>query len=105
MLELVKDISPIIIQEFFRFLNNREYDFRHRNTFEIPFCSSVYNGTELIFYLVAKIWGLVPDNLKSLTSFSIFKGEIKKWNPEYCSCRICETYIQYIIYVLHTLLS
>ena len=41
--------------------------------FEISFRKSVYNGTESISYLGPKVWELVRDNLKSITSLTSFK--------------------------------
>ena len=80
------------------------------NIFEISFKNSVHNGTESISYLDTKVWELVPDNLKRITSLISFKEKIKKWNPENCLCRLCETYIQHIFFravqkylYLHTL--
>ena len=99
MYKLVKGISPTIMQEIFRFRNNRRYNLRSQITFEIPFRNSVYNGTESIFYLSANVWEPVPDNLKSIASLSSFKKQIKKWNPENFLCRLCKTYIQHVGFV------
>ena len=87
------------MQEIFRFRNNRRYNLRSQITFEIPFRNSVYNGTESIIYLTANVWVPVPDNLKSITSLSSFKKQIKKWNPENFPCRLCKTYIQHVGFI------
>ena len=33
-----------------------------------------------------------PAEIKQKSSLSSFKGEIKKWIPENCPCRICKEY-------------
>ena len=58
-----------------------------------------FPGTKSISYLGAKVWKIVPDNLKNITSRSSFREQIKKWNPENCSCRLCKTYIQNVAFL------
>ena len=52
-----------------------------------------------LFYLVAKIWELTPENIKSSESVDIFKNKIKKWVSEICPCRLCKTYVNQVGYV------
>ena len=87
MYRLAKGISPTNMQEIFRFQNNRSYNLRSQNTFEIPFRNSAHNGTESISDLGPRVLELAPDNLKNITSLSSFKEQIKKWIP----FRLCET--------------
>ena len=73
MYKLAKGISPTIMQEIFRFRNSCRYNLRSKNTFEVLFRNSVYNGTDSISYLVTKVWELVPDNLKRINSLTSFR--------------------------------
>ena len=55
--------------------NSSRYNLRSQNTFEIPFRSSVYSGTESISYLGLKVSELVPDNWEELTHGSVSKNK------------------------------
>ena len=57
------------------------------------------NSEVNLFYLVAKIWELTPENIKSSESVDIFKNKIKKWVSEICPCRLCKTYVNQVGYV------
>ena len=48
-------------------------------------------GVKSVSTLGAKIWALVPENLKQLTSMNSFKPGIKKGNPSNCPCSLCTT--------------
>ena len=48
-------------------------------------------GTETISFLAAKIWTIVPQNIKNCTSPSFFKINIKKWQPD-CPCHLCKCF-------------
>ena len=50
-------------------------------------------GIETLRYLGPKIWDIVPDDIKSAGSVTIFKNKIKKWFPIGCPCRLCATFI------------
>ena len=63
MYKLAEGISPPIMQEIFRFRNNRKYNLWRQKTFEILFRNSAYIGTESITHSDIKVWELVPDNL------------------------------------------
>ena len=69
------------------------HNLRNPHHFAIPSINSVYHGSESISNLGPRIRNLVRDRLKGLNSISSFKHEIKKWQPELCSCRLCKTYI------------
>ena len=46
--------------------------------------------------LGAKIWDLLPEEIKNASSLSVFKTKIKKWIPKKCPCKLCQTYIKNI---------
>ena len=63
-------------------------------TFNRSNVSSVKYGTETITSLGAKIWKILPNDYKELTSLSTFKSKIKNWETDKSPCRLCKTYIQ-----------
>ena len=70
------------------------YNFRNAETLSRSNVSSVKYGTETITSLGAKIWKILPNDYKELTSLSTFKSKIKTWETNKCTCRLCKTYIQ-----------
>ena len=88
-----KGISPTLINEIFQFFENPVYE--HRSGVHLPSRNSrkVFFGTESIMNPGAKLWNMVPQNIKSSESLNVFKSKIKYWTPNHCSCRICETCI------------
>ena len=81
------DSSSIKISYNKSFSQNR--DIKRTNNF----------GVESISTLGAKIWALVPENLKQSTSINIFKRDIKRWNPSNCPCRLCRVYVQNVGFI------
>ena len=39
--------------------------------------------------LIPKIWNELPNNLKELTKYEMFKKELKQWNDPKCKCNLC----------------
>ena len=88
-----KGISPTIMNEIFQFFENPIYE-RGKGV-HLPSRNSrtVFFGTESIIKLGARLWNMVPENIKSSKSLNIFKSKIKYWTPNHCPCQICQTYI------------
>ena len=66
---------------------------------EKPSINTVQFGSESTVHRGAKIWELIPENVKSSESAGIFKSKIKKWVPEICPCRLCKTYVNQVGFV------
>ena len=56
-------------------------------------------GTEIVTYRGPQIWNLIPEKTKNVSSFKIFKKEMRKWKDEKCPCRMCKTYIQRVGFI------
>ena len=56
-------------------------------------------GTETITSLGAKIWKVLPNDYKELTSLSKFKSKIKNLETDKFPCRLCKTYIQRVGFI------
>ena len=84
-------LEPVIMENIFKF-QNVTYNFRNTETFIRKNMSSVKYGTGTITYLSAKIWKILPNNYKELTSLSTVKS--KNWETDECHCRLCKTYIR-----------
>ena len=67
---------------------------RNLDTVQFGIESTVYQ-----FNFGAKIWELIPENIKYSESVDIFKSKIRKWGPEICPCRLCKTYVNQVGFV------
>ena len=91
-------LNPVIMEDVFKF-KNLTYNFRNAETFNRSNVNSVKYGTETITSLGAKIWKILPNDYKELTSLSTFKSKIKNWETDKCPCRLCKTYIQRVGFI------
>ena len=69
------------------------------NLFQTRNVRTVRYGTCSLSYLGPKIWAILPDELKGLTSLKAFKEKIKTWNPTNCPCKLCVPYIANLGYL------
>ena len=47
----------------------------------------------------AKLWDILPENIKKTDSAHDFITKIKFWTPLNCSCKLCKTYVTNAGYV------
>ena len=92
-------ISQKIMNETFRFSKNSVYSLRSDIQLEKPSINTAKFGSESTVYLGAKIWELIPENIKSSESVDICKSKIKNWVLEICPCRLCKTYLNQVGFV------
>ena len=71
MFKVHKNMSTELMQGLFCVSNLcTNYNLRNPHHFAIPSINSVYHGSESISNLEPRIWNLVPDRLKELSSIS-----------------------------------
>ena len=93
------DLCPEIMKEIFIFHENPTYNLRSGNHLTHRNIRTTHYGVETISNLGAKIWDLLPEEIKNASSLSIFKTKIKKWIPKKCPCKLCQTYIKNIGFI------
>ena len=93
------DLCPEIMKEIFIFHENPTYNLRSGNHLTRRNIRTTHYGIETISNLGAKIWDLLPEEIKNASSLSVFKTKIKKWIPKKCPCKLCQTYIKYIGFI------
>ena len=71
-----KGISPTIMNEIFQFFENPVYELRSGVHLPGRNSRTVFFGTESIIN-TAKLWNMVPENIKSSESLNVFKSKIK----------------------------
>ena len=55
-------------------------------------------GLNSLKFFAAKVWNIVPLEIKNSDSGEVFKSKIRKWKPN-CSCYLCKTYINNIGFI------
>ena len=93
------DLCPEIMKEIFIFHESLTYNLRTGNHLTRRNIRTTHYGIETISNLGAKIWDLLPEEIKNASSLSVFKTKIKKWIPKKCPCKLCQTYIKYIGFI------
>ena len=93
----VKTSNPTFMKEIF-VERQSLYNLRS-NGLSRPIPKSTSNGLETIKYTGSKLWELLPNEIKQLSSIREFKGYINTWVTDKCSCRICKTYIPNLGYL------
>ena len=73
----VANMSPDIMNEVFKLRNTPHYNLRHTSHFSADPIHSVYNGTELAFYLEPKIWEQTPTEIKNKDSLDGLKLSLR----------------------------
>ena len=93
------DLCPEIMKEIFIFHKNPAYNLRSGNHLTQRNILTTHYGIETIYNLGAKIWDLLPEEIKNASSLSVFKTKIKKWIPKKCPCKLCQTYVKNIGFI------
>ena len=81
-------LSLKIMKEIFVFQENETYKLKAKQY-----------GIESISNLGAKLWNLLPGEIKNSSSLTIFKNKIRKWIPQKCPCKLCQTCIKNVGYI------
>ena len=92
-------ISPKIVNEIFRFRKNSAYSLGSGIRLKKPSSNSIQFESKSTVYLGAKIWEIIPENIKSSESVDIFKSKVKNWVLEVCPYRLCKTYVNHVGFV------
>ena len=88
----IHGLSPEIMNEVFSTRANI-YNTRQFNVFETHIPTSNRYGLNSIPYKANQLWNLLPENLKSSPSLTLFKNKIKLWQCFNCPCNICKSYV------------
>ena len=95
--KVANGIAPEIMAQVFPLKESMVYP--TQNIFKSRNVHTVSYGTESLAHLGPKIWAIIPDEFKSITSIELFKIKIKQWNPENCPCKLCKVYIAGVGYI------
>ena len=87
-------LSPEIMKEIFIFQENENYNLRSGTHLMNRNIHTAHFGTDTITNLGPKIWKIVPDEIKNVSSLLVFKSRIKTWNTDNCPCRLCKSFFK-----------
>ena len=75
------------------------YNLRSQVDFTWPNVNSEYFGISSLRYMAAKVWDIVPNDMKNVNEIETFKNNIRKWKPVNCHYKLCLDYVSCVCYV------
>ena len=78
---------------------NNETEYTKKSNYRLQKTNTTLSGLQLFRSLGSKIWSLIPTELKSIKSLSVFKEKIKDLTFEKCPCNICRQYVDGVGYI------
>ena len=70
-------------------IKETEHDLRGGVLLNQPRVNTVTFGLQSIRYEGARIWNLLPKDMKNTDSLDVFKARLKSWNGFTCKCGYC----------------
>ena len=92
-------LSPEIMKEIFVFQENETYNLRSGNQLARINIQTMQYVIESASNLGAKLWNLLPGEIKIGSSLTVFRNKVKIRIPEKCPYKLCQTYIINIGYI------
>ena len=84
LFKVKKDFSLEVMKGIFVFQENKTYNLRSGNHLAQKNVQTTQYGIESISNLAAKLWNLLPREIKNNFSLSVLKNKIRKWTSEKC---------------------
>ena len=88
-----RNIGPVLLNDIFERTNYVGPNLRNKSDFVVPSISSVHFGENSLKYFGAKIWTLIPLEIREVDTLAQFKTLILQWVPQQCPCSLCKTYV------------
>ena len=86
--KILNNLSPAYLNDLLT-VKNYSYNFRYQKTVEVPQVRTVKHGSSSFRSTAAKIWNSLPQHLRDISSFGVFKNQINAWSGGSCSCLFC----------------
>ena len=86
-------IAPEIMRYIFHFQENENYNLKSGAHLASRNMRTILFGKETVSNLGAKIWSLLPEELKNSSSFQVSENKLKEWKPTSFPCSLCKIYI------------
>ena len=95
ILKIKNELAPPIMDSMFE-RRNKSYNLHNFQQFFTEIKLTVHYDLETLSYWSPQLWSLLPENIKEVQSFEIFKRKVKNWIFNDCLCRLCKPYLQNI---------
>ena len=102
MIEIYKtkhSLNPSFVEDIFVERPNIPYDLGNNDGLLVPRANTTAHGIETIRYVESRLWHTLPRETKESRTLEIFKGRIKNWKTDKCSCKLCKTFIANLGYI------
>ena len=86
--KILHQISPEYLYSLITYKDSY-YNFRNKNTIEIPQPRTERYGRRSFRYTVAVLWNSLPSHFRETSSFIQFRNLINSWEGEICHCSAC----------------
>ena len=86
---IMKGMSPAYLLQTFN-KQSAKYNLRNQTKIIYNCNNSTRNGLESFRHYGAKIWNSLPETLRTVSDFKVFKTLIKTWNGPVCKCCYCQ---------------
>ena len=98
LFKIKNNLSVTIMNDIFQPRAVR-YNLRSQIDFTRPNVNSEHFGVSSLRYMAAKVWDMVPNDMKNVNEIETFKNNIRKWKPVNCHCKLCLDYVSCLGYV------
>ena len=82
------------MNEVFNFQENDRYNLRTGKHLASRNMHVAHFGASTISSFGPKLWKLIPDKIKHVSTLSAFKAKIKSWTINNCPCRLCKIFVK-----------
>ena len=87
------------MNEIFEFFENSIHELRSGVHLPTRNSRTVFFGNESTLNLGATLWNMLPVNIKSSESLTVFKSKMKYLTLNHCPCRFRKTYVGQVGFV------
>ena len=92
MYEIKNNLSESCLKDLFSVVNGN-HNLRSQSYYGIPGINTVFYGANSIRYFGSVIWNSLPNCLRNICDFDLFKTTIWRWKPVDCPFRLCKNYL------------
>ena len=82
------NLSVTIMNDIFQ-PRSGSYNLRSQIDFTRPNVNSKHFRISSLKYMTAKVWDMVPNDMKNVNYIEVFKNNVKKWKPVNFHCKLC----------------
>ena len=86
--KIINKLGPIYLHDLLS-LKEQCYNLRNDQIAKLPRCKSKKYGLNSFRYEGAKIWNVLPNELKCIDNVKEFKQQMYSWEGPKCECNTC----------------